>query len=92
MEKRNQAGSVSAKSASDLTHREKQVRAIFASLKKASDRVPEASRAEVVVEALQYYFHYCKGATELITIEPAAAEDDWVLQSKVEAPVVAMVA
>jgi hypothetical protein len=74
------AESASESGASDLSQYEKQVCSIFTAVKRAAGRVPEEARSAVLMEALQYYFHYCSGAGEPITIEPAAAEDDWVLQ------------
>jgi hypothetical protein len=86
------AGSASESGASDLSEYEKRVCAVFTALKRAADRVPEEARSAVLMEALEYYFHYCSGAGEPITIEPATAEDDWVLQSKVERPTISIAA
>ena len=81
--KKKPAGTAIDSGASDLSEYEKQVCAVFTALKKTVGRISEETRLAVVMEALQYYFHYCTGREEPISIEPAAAEDDWVLQSEV---------
>ena len=80
--KKKPAGTAIDSGASDLSEYEKQVCAVFTALKKTVGRISEETRLAVVMEALQYYFHYCAGREEPISIEPAAAEDDWVLQSE----------
>jgi hypothetical protein len=90
--KKKPAGSVGDGSASDLSDYEKQVCSTFASIKKAAGRIPEESRQTVLMEALQYYFHYCAGKEDPISIEPAAAEDDWVLQSEATTKTAALAA
>ena len=90
--KKKSAGSVGDSGASDLSEYDKQVCAIFTALKKSASRVADETRDAVVMEALQYYFHYCAGKEEPISIEPAAAEDDWVLQSEVTTNISAIAA
>jgi hypothetical protein len=80
--KKKPAGTASDSCASDLSDYHKQVCSTFGSIKRAAGRIPEESRPAVLMEALQFYFHYCAGIAEPISIEPAAAEDDWVLQSE----------
>jgi hypothetical protein len=81
--KKKPVGGATDIGASDLSQYETQVCGIFSALKKAVGKVPEGIRSAAMMEALRYYFHYCAGREEPISIEPAAAEDDWVLQSEV---------
>ena len=90
--KKKPAGTASDHCASGLSDYDKQVCSTFASIKRAAGRIPEESRPAVLMEALQFYFHYCAGREELITIEPAAAEDDWVLQPEVSRTATAVAA
>ena len=74
--KKKPVGTAIDSGASDLSEYEKQVCAVFTALKKVAGRISEETRSAVVMEALQYYFHYCAGSEDLISIEPAAAEED----------------